>query len=136
MKIAVRYYSRGGHTTKVAKAIAEAVGVEAQTTDVALTEDVDVLFLGSAVYAGNVDYRIKDFIAGLNVKVGKVVNFSTAALGKSTYKQVGKLLSDKGMTLASESFFCKGAFGPVNKGRPNEEDLKAAAEFAKGVVKA
>ena len=134
MKVAIRYYSRGGHTAKVAKAMAEAIGVEALTTDQPLKEDVDILLLGSAVYAGKVDYRIQDFIAALDVKVGKVVNFSTAAMGKGTNKQVGKLLSEKGIALADESFFCKGAFGPVNKGRPNEEDLKAAAEFAKGLA--
>ena len=31
MNIAVRYYSRGGNTKKIAEAIAKAVGVEAKT---------------------------------------------------------------------------------------------------------
>ena len=46
MKIAVRYFSRGGNTKKLADAIAKAVGVDAETTSVPLTEDVDILFLG------------------------------------------------------------------------------------------
>ena len=92
MKIAVRYYSRGGNTKKLADAIAKAVGVEALTADTPLKEDVDILFLGSSVYAYGVDDEIKKFIAGIDVRIGKVVNFSTAALVKSTYKQVGKLL--------------------------------------------
>lgn len=33
MKIAVRYYSRSGSTKKLADAVAQAVGVTAQTTD-------------------------------------------------------------------------------------------------------
>jgi flavodoxin len=59
MKIAVRYFSRGGNTKKLADAIANAVGVTAETTDVPLTEDVDILFLGSSVYAYGVDIHGK-----------------------------------------------------------------------------
>ncbi len=134
MKAAVRYYTRSGNTGKLAKAIAEAVGVEALTTDVPLGEDVDVLFLGSSVYAFGVDENVSKFISGISVKVGKVVNFSTAALVKSTYGQVGKLLAAKNIPQAKEEFYCRGSFGPMHKGRPNEKDLKAAAAFAKKVV--
>ena len=95
MKVAVRYFSRGGNTKKLANAIAEAVGAEALTTEVPLSEDVDILFLGSSVYAYGVDDSVKKFIAGNRVKIGKVVNFSTAALVRSTYKQVAKLLKEK-----------------------------------------
>ena len=134
MKTAIRYYSRGGNTEKLAKAISEAIGVEALTTDVPLTEDVDILFLGSSVYAYGVDDNIKSFIANIGVNVGKVVNFSTAALVKSTYKQVGKLLEEKGIPQAKEEFYCRGSFGPMHKGKPDAEDLKKAAEFAKKIV--
>ncbi len=134
MKVAVRYYTRSGNTEKLAKAIAGAVGVEAKTTDAPLEEDVDILFLGSSVYAYGVDENIKKFIANVDKKVGKVVNFSTAALVKSTYKQVGKLLKEKGIPQASEEFYCKGSFGPMHKGKPDEADCKAAAAFAKKVA--
>lgn len=134
MKIAIRYYSRGGNTTKLAKAISEAVGVEALTTDVPLKEDVDILFLGSSVYAYGVDDNVKRFIDGIDVKVGKVVNFSTAALVKSTYKQVGKLLAAKNIPQAKEEYYCKGSFGPMHKGKPDARDLKNAQVFARNIV--
>ena len=130
MKIAVRYYSRTGNAKKLAEAIAEAVHVEAKTTDEPLREDVDILFLGSSVYANGIDGNVKMFIQGLNVKVGKVVNFSTAALVKSTYRQVGKLLAEKHIPLAQEEFYCRGSFAMLHKGRPDEKDLKAAMSFA------
>ena len=95
MKTAVRYYTRGGNTKKLADAISEAVGVKAETTAVTLSEDVDILFLGSSVYALGVDEEVEKFIDGISVKVGKVVNFSTAALVKSTYKQTAKLLEKR-----------------------------------------
>ena len=135
MKTAVRYYSRGGNTKKLAEAIAEAVGVEAKTTAEPLTEDVDILFLGSSVYAYGVDDEVKRFIEEIRVDVGEVVNFSTAALIKSTYKQVGKLLQAKGIPQAKEEFYCRGSFGALHKGKPDAADCEAAAKFAKGVVK-
>ena len=134
MKVAVRYYTRGGNTKKLAEAIAGAVGVEAETTAVPLTEDVDILFLGSSVYANGVDNEVKEFIRGIGVKVGKVVNFSTAALVKSTYKQVSKLLEEKRIPLAKEEFYCRGSFTVLHRGRPNAEDCKAAADFAGKIV--
>lgn len=134
MNVAVRYYSKGGNTKKVAETIAAAVGVEAKTVEEPLTEDVDILFLGSAVYAYGVDSSIKEFIANIDVKIGKVVNFSTAALVKSTYKHVKTLLAEQDIPLAEEEFYCRGEFAHVHKGRPNEEDLKAAEEFAKKIL--
>ena len=134
MKIAIRYYTRSGNTKKLADAIAEAIGIEAKTTAEPLTEDVDILFLGSSVYAYGVDDEVKKFIDGINVKVGKVVNFSTAALIKSTYKQVAKLLAEKNIPFAEEEFACKGSFALMHKGKPNADDCKAAADFAKKIV--
>lgn len=135
MKVAIRYFSRGGNTKKLADAIGKAIGVEVCSVSEPLTEDVDVLFLGSSVYAYGVDDEIKRFINELSVRVGCVVNFSTAAIIKSTYKQISKLLQEKNITLAEEEFACKGSFGPMHKGKPDEEDLQKAAEFAKDVLK-
>ena len=134
MKIAVRYFSRGGNTKKLADAIANAVGVDAETTSVPLTEDVDILFLGSSVYANGVDNAIKEFVNGIGVKVGKVVNFSTAALVRSSYKQVSKLLEGKNIPFAKEEFYCRGSFAMMHKGRPNADDCNAAADFARKII--
>ena len=130
MKVAIRYFTRGGNTKKLAEAIARAVGVEAKTTAEPLTEDVDILFLGSSVYAAGVDEEVKNFIKHIDVRVGKVVNFSTAALLKSTYKQVSKLLAEKNIPMAEEEFACRGSFAFAHRGRPNDEDCRAAGEFA------
>lgn len=134
MKIAIRYYSRGGNTKKLADAISKAVGAAAETTAVPLKEDVDILFLGSSVYAAGVDDEVKAFVRGIDVKIGKVVNFSTAALLKSTYKQVSRLLRDKGIPMAEEEFHCRGSFAMAHKGRPNADDCQAAAAFAQKIL--
>ena len=134
MKVEIRYFSRGGNTKKLAEAIAEAIEVPAKTVNEPLTEDVDILFLGSSVYAYGVDENIIDFINHIDVKVGKVVNFSTAAIIKSTYNQVKKLLDQKNIPMDNKEFYCKGSFGPLHKGKPNSDDLKAIAEFAREII--
>ena len=134
MKAAIRYYTRGGNTEKLALAISKATGLPAETIDVPLLEDVDLLFLGSSVYGFDVDDQVKQFISNIDVKVGKVVNFSTACLVKSTYKQVGKLLAEKNIPLAKEEYYCRGSFGPMHKGRPNQQDLQAAEAFARKIM--
>ena len=134
IKVEIRYYSRGGNTKKLAEAISNEINVPAKTVNEPLTEDVDILFLGSSVYAYGVDDNIKEFINNINVKVGKVVNFSTAAIVKSTYNQVKKLLDEKNIPIAKEEYYCKGSFGPLHRGKPNEKDLKNVAEFAKNII--
>ena len=134
MKIAIRYYTKTGNTKKLAEAIGAAINVEAKTVDEPLTEDVDILFLGSAVYAAGISRQIQEFIANIDVNVEKVVNFSSAALIESTYSQVKKEVEAKGLTMSEDEFHCRGAFKFVHRGRPNEEDLKNAQEFAKRII--
>ena len=134
MKIAIRYYTKTGNTKKLAEAIGSAINVEAKTVDEPLTEDVDILFLGSAVYAAGIDERVKEFIENINVNIGKVVNFSSAALIKSTYNQVKKQVEQKGLKMSDDEFHCRGAFKFVHRGHPDETDLKNAQEFAKRIV--
>ena len=134
MKIAIRYYTKTGNTKKLAEAISNAINVEAKTVDEPLTEDIDILFLGSAVYAAGIDQKIKDFIKSINVNVGEVVNFSSAVLIESTYKQVKKEVEAKGLKMSEDEFHCRGAFKFVHRGKPDKNDLKNVQEFAKRIV--
>ena len=125
MEIAIRYYTKTGNTKKLA---------ESKTVDEPLTEDVDILFLGSAVYAAGIDKKVKEFIKNIDVNVGSVVNFSSAALIESTYKQVKSEVEKKGLNMSEDEFHCRGAFKFVHRGRPNEDDLKDVQEFAKRII--
>lgn len=135
MTIAVRYYTKTGHTQKLAEAIAGAVGTEAKPISEPLTEKADILFLGNSYYAFTIDPEVRDFIASLDKsKVGKIVNFGSAAIMGSTFKRIKKEADKVGIPMDDREFHCKGEFKKMNKGRPNEEDLKAAADFAKSVL--
>lgn len=134
MTVAVRYFSRTGNTKKLAECVAVEAGVNAETVDVPLSEKVDVLFLGSAVYAAGVDPAIKNFISANKDKIGAIVNISTAALLSSTYKQVKKFAESQGVQICEKEFHCRGAFASMHKGRPNADDLEKAKLFVKSVL--
>lgn len=134
MKIAVRYYSRSGNTEKIARAIADAVGTEAMPVSAPLRGRVDILFLGSAVYAAGIDEAVKAFVAENSGNIGTIVNFSTAAVAESTCRQVQKLALTHRIPMSDREFHCRGAFAFLHRGRPNTEELRAAAAFAKSTV--
>ncbi|MBQ8311031.1 MAG: flavodoxin [Clostridia bacterium] len=134
MKIAVRYYTRSGNTKKLAEAIAEAVSVNAKDVSIVLEEKADILFLGCSYYAFDVDQAVKEFIIRNKDNIGKIVCFGTSAMMKSMKKPVTKVTKTINIAVADEDFHCRGQFGKIHKGRPNEEDLARAAEFAKSIV--
>ena len=135
MKIAVRYYTKTGNTKRLAEAVAKAVGVEALPISTPITEPVDVLFLGNSYYAFTIDPEVRNFIRGLDKnKVGKIVNFGSAAMLNSTYKKVKAEADKVGIKMDEREFHCKGEFKGIHRGKPDEEDLKAAADFARMVA--
>lgn len=135
MKIAVRYYTRSGNTAKLANTIADVVGVKAENVSVPLSEKVDILFLGSSYYGFDIDDTIKVFIKENASKIGKIINFGTAAMMGSTQKLVKKYANEYDISVAAEEFHCRGSFGPMHKGRPNDEDLNNVKAFAKNIIK-
>lgn len=135
MKVAVRYYTKTGNTKRLAEAVANAVGVEALPISAPVDEAVDVLFLGNSYYAFNIDPEVKDFIHSLDgSKVGCIVNFGSAAMLNSTWKKVKAEADKAGVIMDKREFHCKGEFKGLHKGRPNADDLAAAAEFARSIV--
>ena len=135
MNIAVRYYTKTGNTKRLAEAVADAVGVEAQPISVPITEPVDILFLGNSYYAFSIDPEVRSFVQSLDkALVGKIVNFGSAAMLNSTYKKVKTEADKVGIPMDQREFHCKGEFKGVHKGKPDAADLKAAAEFARQIV--
>lgn len=135
MKIAVRYYTKTGNTKRLAEAVAAAAGVEALPISTPVTEPVDILFLGNSYYAFSIDPEVRSFIRSLDkTKVGKIINFGSAAMLNSTWKKVKQEADKAGIPMDDREFHCKGEFKGIHKGRPNAEDLKAAADFAKGII--
>ena len=134
MKYAVAYYTRSGNTKKVADVIAEVLGVEAKEISEGVSEPVDVLFLGSSLYAFTYDPAVEKFIQENASNIKQIVSFSTSASGKSTAKFVKETADKCGIKFYGHAFKSYGKFGIFNAKRPNDKDLEEAREFAKMVL--
>ena len=135
MKIAVRYYTKTGNTKRLAEAIGKAVGAEALPISTPIIEPVDILFLGNSYYAFTIDPEVRTFVRNLDPKkVGSIVNFGSAAMMNSTWKKVKAEAEKTGIPMDEREFHCRGEFKGIHKGKPDENDLKAATAFAKKII--
>ena len=107
MTYAVRYYTKTGNTRRLAEAIAKELGVEAHPLEIPITEKVDLLFLGNSYYAFSIDPEVRRFISVLDKnKVGRIVNFGSAAMLNSTFKKVKAEAEKVGIPMYEKEFHC------------------------------
>lgn len=131
MEIKVRYFSKSGNTKKLAEAIAEEVHCIAQDISVPLDGYADILFLGAAVYWGGISPEVKAYIRTLDKgRIGKVAVFSTSSFAQRAFPKIQKELEKREVAVFPENFYCRGQFQALYRGRPNEDDKKAARKFA------
>jgi len=134
MKFLVVYFSRGGKTRKVAKAISqelqcEAIDVSNETPNVS---EVDLLVIGSGNYGGAPHKTIQGFLNSLQPSTnGKAATFATAGgPNPKCIPIIKEALKMKGYKVVS-TFECLGQFSLFNRGHPTEDDLKNARAFAR-----
>lgn len=136
------------NTEKVARTIASNLGAEIKTskqTDPSGLSGYDLVGFGSGVYYGNLGKELLEFVDKIPQVVGKkAFIFSTSGRpGKGAAKfheSIKEKLQSKGFTVVGELNMAGfDTFGPlkivggINKGRPNEEDLKQAEAFAQSL---
>ena len=143
MKNLVVYESiHHGNTEKIGKAMAEYLNADLiKTNDVNVNtlKDYDLIGFGSGIYNGKLHKNVLDLIDKLPILSNKkAFVFSTSGQGKAKYNNtIEQKLKEKGFEVVG-SFACKGydTFGPfkliggIAKGRPNENDIQKAKEFA------
>jgi flavodoxin len=144
--IIIHSYYRG-NTAKVADAIAGVLGAEVKkVTEVFAAElkAYDLIGFGAGIDGGRHYKELLAFAASLPAAAAhKAFIFSTAGIcnEKKTakdHKPLRDVLLAKGYVIINE-FGCHGydarsvlkLFGGLNKGRPDEADLRRAADFAR-----
>lgn len=132
-----------GNTMKVAEAMAEILDAEIKRPAEVNVDEItgyDMIGLGSGIYNRKHHTSLFKLLDKLEVQSGrKVFVFSTSTItATSLHKPLIEALMKKGFDITGE-FYCKGFmshsftrlfFGGLNKGRPNEKDLKKARNFA------
>ena len=149
VKMLVSYYSRSGHTTRMAEEIAKAAEEAGAEVELLMLEKVDVMSLvdydcmvmGSPTYYGQMAGVVKEFF-DRSVKIhgklaGKVGGaFSSSGLraggNETTILSILNAWLVHGMLVMGTS----GAdhFGPVSVGEPDEAALKSCTKYAKRLV--
>jgi flavodoxin len=142
----VVYSYHHGNTEKVANAFADILKAEVKNPDTFDPQDLqkyDLVGFGAGIDHGKHYAPVLKLAEDLpNVSNKKAFIFSTSGItGKkktaADHAALRKILVSKGYTIVDE-FNCKGLdtygvlkyIGGLNKGRPNEEDLKEAEIFA------
>lgn len=147
MKSIIIYESiHHNNTEKIAKAIADEIDgevVNVRNMNINDLDQYDLVGFGSGIYYGKIHKNIKEFVEKIkNANKQKSFVFTTSGRGKDEFtEKFEELVNSKGFDVVS-SFSCKGfdTFGPlklirgINKGRPNEEDLANARNFAKSLI--
>ncbi|NPD90495.1 MAG: flavodoxin [Asgard group archaeon] len=134
------------NTEKIANVIAKVLEAEIkipQQVNLEELQEYSLIGFGSGIYSEKHHKTILDLVDNLPQTTNKkAFIFSTSAMIDNTtkHKTLRKKLGSKGYKIVDE-FSCKGFntnsfmkyFGGMNKGRPNEKDLKHAEEFALGL---
>jgi len=147
MKTLIIYESiHHGNTQKIAEVIAkvlEAKLVKPEELDINTVTEYDLVGFGSGIYYGKHHKDLLSVVDNLfSVKNKKAFIFSTSGTGEKNVGRNHKLIKEKlmakGFTIVGE-FSCRGfdsfgllkLIGGINKGRPDEHDLRKAEDFAR-----
>jgi len=148
--IIILYSYHHKNTEKVAQVIAKVIGAEIKTseqTDASALGNFELVGFGSGVYLGKLGKPILELADKIPQATGKkAFIFSTSGTtGKAAAKfnkSLKEKLEGKGFDVLGE-FNCGGfdtygilkIGGGIQKGRPNQEDLKKAEAFAQSLLK-
>lgn len=135
-----------GNTAKIADAIAKVLDaqvVKPSDIDPQHIADYDLVGFGSGIYAASYDHELRRFVASLPPVRDKLAFvFATAGFGRVVELPIriplAKLIESAGYRMLGA--FCSPGYdtwlplrliGGLNKGRPNDDDLERAREFAR-----
>ena len=150
MRTAIVYISyHHGNTEKIAKRMASVLDaklLKAEEANMTALGEYDLIGFGSGIYMSRHHKSLLKLIDSLPmVKERKAFIFSTAGRGEPTmvrnHRALRTRLERKGFIIVGEfscyawdTFFLLRLIGGINKGRPNEDDLKRAEDFAKEMI--
>jgi flavodoxin len=145
MKTLIVYHSEHHmNTEKVAREMSGVLDATLVTPKIASGEtisDFDLIGFGSGIYHGRFHESLYDFARRMQAPVGtRVFLFSTTgskSYANRAHREFRSMLEEKGLNVVGE-YSCLGfdtalSSEGINKGHPNEEDLKEARFFASGL---
>ena len=127
MKVAIRYFSRGGNVRTMAEALGRGTGVEPisiEDPDSEIKEHVDLLFIGSALYNFQLDKRFKDYLREIDADlVDEVICFGSSMLTRRPIYLMQEFFKEKGIKINKQAVW--------SRNHPNDDLLGVIEYFAK-----
>ena len=131
MNLAVIYYTKLGHSKKIAQATADELGVKTQDIrENPQIKNIDKLYIVSGIYGGKSAPELLEYLRGLDSNQVKQAVLLTSSGGKTTRAaDVRAVLTEIGIPVAEEEFTCQGAIFLFGMGHPNNTDIQNAIQF-------
>lgn len=127
MKVAIRYFSRGGHVEAMAEALSRGTGVEAISIDepgAEIKEHIDLLFIGGALYNFMLDPLLKQYLDDLpEGLIDEAVCFGSSFLTRRPLYMIQDVLKSKNIKINKQAIWARN--------RPNDNLLEAIEYFGK-----
>lgn len=126
MKVAIRYYSRGGHVEAMAQALSRGSGVEAISIDgegAEITEHIDLLFIGGALYNFQLDPTFKAYLEDIpEGLIDEVICFGSSWLTRRPIYLMQDYFKKKNIKINKQAIYARN--------RPNDDLLGVIEYFA------
>lgn len=126
MKVAIRYQSRGGNVKAMAEALARGTGVEAIPFDEPrgqITEHVDLLFIGCALYNFQLDKDFKEYLKNLpEGLIDEAICFGSSMLTRRPIYLMQDYLKRKNIPISKQAIY--------SRNHPNDDLIGVIEYFA------
>ena len=127
MKVAIRYFSRGGNVRTMAEAIGRGAGIEPISIDepgAEITEHYDLLFIGSALYNFQLDKTFKEYLEAIPEDlVDEVICFGSSMLTRRPIYLMQDYFKAKGIKINKQAIY--------SRNKPNDDLIGVIEYFAK-----
>ncbi len=138
MNVSLIYFSRTGHSKKIAEAISKELQIPAEDIkNNPVLGETDLLFIVGGIYGGISDPKMIEYIRKLDSSMIKKAVLITSCVSKK-FKQdtVREELVRNNIEVMDAEFICQGSFLVAGLMHPNKADIGAAVSFAKKAFKA
>jgi len=135
MNIKLVYYTKTGHSRKIAEAVGNELAIEPlDIADNPTLFGADILFIVGGIYNGVSAGEMIQFGEKLRPAMAqRVAIITSSAFRKDTQQQLSMTLKSNYIEVVGECLV-RGAFTVISMGHPNKQDYNTAVEFAKNLI--
>lgn len=135
MNIKLVYYTKTGHSRKIAEAVGKELAIEPlDIADNPTLFGADILFIVGGIYNGVSAGEMIQFGEKLRPAMAqRVAIITSSAFRKDTQQQLSMTLKSNYIEVVGECLV-RGAFTVISMGHPNKQDYNTAVEFAKNLI--